>query len=75
VEYNNMMGEAHAYIRPTPLLSRFISDSIKKGRDVTRAEPAITPVGRHAFRARGRYRLPDGIKKLVYDDKVVTFEK
>jgi len=48
VEYNNMMGEAHAYIRPTPLLSALISDSIKKGRDVTKAEPAITPVGRHA---------------------------
>ncbi|MCP4687488.1 MAG: formate acetyltransferase, partial [Desulfobacterales bacterium] len=37
VEMNRMLGEAHAHIRPTPLLSSLIEGCIPRGRDVTRA--------------------------------------
>jgi pyruvate formate-lyase/glycerol dehydratase family glycyl radical enzyme len=73
VEYNNMLGEAHAYIRPTPLLSALIDDSIKKGKDVTRGGARYNTSGAACI---GLADVTDSlmvIKKLVYDDKKVTF--
>jgi len=73
VEYNNMMGEAHAYIRPTPLLSALISDSIKKGKDVTKGGARHNTSGAACI---GLADVTDSlmvIKKLIYDDRVVTF--
>ncbi|MBF0226157.1 MAG: pyruvate formate lyase family protein [Desulfobacterales bacterium] len=35
VEYNNILGEAHTIIRPSPLLSSLIEGCIEKGKDVT----------------------------------------
>lgn len=36
VEYNDLLGEAHATLRPTPLLSSLVDGAIERGRDVTR---------------------------------------
>jgi pyruvate formate-lyase/glycerol dehydratase family glycyl radical enzyme len=73
VEYNNMLGEAHAYIRPTPLLSSLIDDSIEKGKDVTTGGARYNTSGAACI---GLADVTDSlmvIKKLVYDDKKVGF--
>ena len=75
VEYNNILGEAHAYIRPTPLLSALICDSIKKGSDVTRGGARYNTSGAACI---GLADVTDSlmvIKKLVYDYRVVTFRE
>jgi pyruvate formate-lyase/glycerol dehydratase family glycyl radical enzyme len=71
VEYNNMLGEAHAYIRPTPLLSSMISDSIEKGKDVTVGGARYNSSGSACI---GLADVTDSlmvIKKLVFDEKKV----
>ncbi len=71
VEYNNMLGEAHSVIRPTPLLSSLISDSIEKGKDVTVGGARYNSSGAACI---GLADVTDSlmvIKKLVYDEKVI----
>ncbi len=73
VEYNNMLGEAHSVLRPTPLLSSLISDSIKKGKDVTVGGARYNSSGAACI---GLADVTDSllvVKKLVYDDKKVGF--
>ncbi len=73
VEYNNMLGEAHAYIRPTPLLSSLISDSITRGRDVTVGGARYNSSGAACI---GLADVTDSlmvIKKLVFDEGKVSF--
>ncbi len=73
VEYNNLLGEAHAVLRPTPLLSSLISDSIREGRDVTRGG------ARHNSSGAACIGLADvtdslmAIKKLVFEEGRVSF--
>ncbi|HOO73165.1 MAG TPA: pyruvate formate lyase family protein [Spirochaetota bacterium] len=73
IEYNHMLGEAHQYIRPTPLLSSLIDGSIKKGRDVTRGGATYNSSGTAII---GLADVTDSlliIKKLVFEDKKITF--
>jgi pyruvate formate-lyase/glycerol dehydratase family glycyl radical enzyme len=73
VEYNNMLGEAHSVLRPTPLLSSFIGDSIVKGKDVTRGGAKHNSSGSACI---GLADVTDSlmvIKKLVYDEGKVSF--
>jgi len=73
VSYNNMLGEAHSVLRPTPLLSSLISDSIKKGKDVTVGGARYNSSGAACI---GLADVTDSllvVKKLVYDDKKVGF--
>ncbi len=72
VEYNNYLGEAHSVLRPTPLLSSLISDTISKGRDVTLGG------ARHNSSGSACIGLADvtdslmAVKKLVYDEARVS---
>ena len=73
IEYNHMLGEAHQYIRPTPLISTLISDCIEKGRDVTQGGARYNSSGTAII---GLADVTDSlmvIKKLVFDEKKVTF--
>ncbi len=73
VEYNNMLGEAHNVLRPTPLLSSLIDDSIEKGKDVTAGGARYNSSGSACI---GLADISDSlmvIKKLVYDEKKVSF--
>ncbi len=75
VEYNNMLGEAHSIIRPTPLLSSLISGCITGGKDATRGGAKYNSSGSACI---GLADVTDSlmvVKKLVYDDKKVTFTK
>jgi pyruvate formate-lyase/glycerol dehydratase family glycyl radical enzyme len=72
VEYNNMLGEAHSVLRPTPLLSSLISDSIHKGKDVTRGGARYNSSGAACI---GLADVTDSlmvVKKLVYEEGNVS---
>ncbi|PKN60116.1 MAG: formate acetyltransferase [Deltaproteobacteria bacterium HGW-Deltaproteobacteria-11] len=73
IEYNDMLAEAHQYIRPTPLLSSLIEGCIAKGRDVTKGGAVYNSSGTAIV---GLADVTDSlmvIKKLVYDEKKITF--
>ncbi|MBN2160716.1 MAG: formate acetyltransferase [Spirochaetes bacterium] len=72
VELNNMLGKAHGYIRPTPLLSALIDGPMKKGLDVTRGGAKYNSSGSACI---GLADITDSlmaVKKLVYDEKQVS---
>jgi pyruvate formate-lyase/glycerol dehydratase family glycyl radical enzyme len=75
IEYNHMLAEAHQTLRPTPLLSSLIGGCIAKGRDVTKAGAVYNSSGAAII---GLADVTDSlmvIKKLVFDEKKVTFEE
>lgn len=75
IEYNHMLAEAHQELRPTPLLSTLIDGCITKGRDVTKGGARYNSSGAALI---GLADVTDSflvIKKLVFDDKTVTFER
>lgn len=74
-EYNNMLGEAHSVLRPTPFISGLIQGCIEKGRDVTKAGALHNTSGTACI---GLADITDSlmaIKKLVYDEKKVTLSE
>ncbi len=73
VEYNNMLGEAHSLLRPTPLLSSLQDDCISEGKDATVGGARYNSSGAACI---GLADITDSlmvIKTLVYDDKKVKF--
>jgi formate C-acetyltransferase len=75
IEYNNLLGEVHGYIRPTPLLSSLIDDCITKGKDVTKGGARYNSSGSACI---GLADVTDSlmvIKKLVFDEKKVSFRE
>ncbi len=73
VEYNNLLGEAHSVIRPTPLLSAMIDGARQSGRDVTKGGAKHNSSGSACI---GLADITDSlmaIKKLVYEDESVSF--
>jgi pyruvate formate-lyase/glycerol dehydratase family glycyl radical enzyme len=75
VELNNMLGEAHAVLRPTPLLSSLIEGCTAKGKDVTRGGAKYNSSGSACI---GLADVTDSlmvIKKLVYDEGKVSFNE
>jgi len=72
-EYNNLLGEAHQAIRPTPFISALIDGPLKSGRDVTKGGAVYNSSG-IAF--IGLADITDSlmvIKKLVFEEKKVSF--
>jgi pyruvate formate-lyase/glycerol dehydratase family glycyl radical enzyme len=72
---NRMYAEAHAEHRPTPLISALIDGSIEKGMDVTRGGATYNTSGSSNI---GLVDVTDSlmvIKKLVFDEKKVTFSE
>ncbi len=74
-EYNNLLGEAHQVIRPTPFLSSVMEGCIATGRDVTHGGALYNTSGTAMI---GLADVTDSllvIKKLVFDEKSVSFEE
>ena len=72
-EYNNLLGEAHQAIRPTPYISALIEGPIASGRDVTKGGALYNSSGTACI---GLADITDSlmvIKKLVYEEKKVSF--
>jgi formate C-acetyltransferase len=73
VECNNLFGQTHREIRPTPYLSSLIQGCLDKGRDL------IDAGARHNSSGTAMIGLADvadslvAVKKLVYDEKRVDF--
>ncbi|WP_028314171.1 pyruvate formate lyase family protein [Desulfatibacillum aliphaticivorans] len=73
VEYNNLMGLAHQAIRPTPFLSSLIDDCISTAADVTHGGARYNSSGAACIGLADVTDSLMAIKKLVYDDKSVSF--
>ena len=72
-EYNNLLGEAHQAIRPTPFISALMEGPLKKGRDVTKGGALYNSSGTACI---GLADITDSlmvIKKLVFEEKKVSF--
>ena len=71
-EYNNLLGEAHSVIRPTPFISGLVEGPITKGKDVTKGGALHNSSGTACI---GLADITDSlmaIRKLVYDEKKVS---
>jgi formate C-acetyltransferase len=72
-EYNNLLGEAHQAIRPTPFISALIQGPISSGRDVTKAGALYNSSGVACI---GLADITDSlmaIRKLVFQEQKVSF--
>lgn len=75
VELDTMLAEAHAYHRPTPLLSAIMQGAIEKALDVTKGGAKYNTSGSSNI---GLADVTDSlmvIKKLVFDEKTVSFSE
>ena len=73
VEYNNLLGEAHAVLRPTPLLSSLIEGTIQKGKDVTAGGALYNSSGAACIGLADVTDSLMAIKTLVFDRKQFSF--
>ncbi len=73
IDYNNLLAEAHQYLRPTPLLSSLIGGCITKGKDVTKGGATYNSSGTAIVGLADVTDSMMAIKKLVFDDKKVSF--
>lgn len=74
-EYNNLLGEAHSVLRPTPFISAAIEGCIESGRDVTIGGAMYNSSGAACI---GLADITDSlmaIKVLVYDKKLFTMDE
>ncbi|MDY6822834.1 MAG: pyruvate formate lyase family protein [Thermodesulfobacteriota bacterium] len=72
-EYNNLLGEAHQTLRPTPYISAMIQGPKESGRDVTRGGALYNSSGTACI---GLADITDSlmvIRKLVFEEKAVSF--
>ncbi|MBN1364362.1 MAG: pyruvate formate lyase family protein [Syntrophaceae bacterium] len=72
-EYNNLLGEAHQAIRPTPFISALIEGPLKSGKDVTKGGALYNSSGTACI---GLADITDSlmvIKKLVFEEEKISF--
>ncbi len=74
-EYNNYLGEAHAVVRPTPMMSAMIDGCIKKGVDCTKGGAKYNSSGTACIGLADIVDSLMAIKTLVYDRKVCTLRE
>ena len=73
--YNNLLGEAHARLRPTPLLSAFTGGCLESGQDVTAGGARYNSSGVACIGLADVTDSLQAIKALVYDQGKVTLDK
>ena len=73
--YNNDLGEAHAVLRPTPLMSTMVDGCIEKGVDVTKGGAKYNSSGTACIGLADIVDSLMAIKTLVYDTKRFTFRE
>jgi formate C-acetyltransferase len=72
-QYNNLLGEAHQNLRPTPYLSALIEGPKDKGKDVTKGGAVYNSSGTACI---GLADITDSmmvVKRLVFDEKKIAF--
>ena len=73
IEYNNILGEAHSVLRPTPFISALIDGCIEKGEDVTRGGARYNTSGSACIGLADVTDSLMAVKKLVFDEGKVSF--
>jgi len=73
IDYNNLLAEAHQYLRPTPLLSSLIDGCIVKGKDVTKGGATYNSSGTAIVGLADVTDSMMAIKKLIFDEKKISF--
>ncbi len=73
IECNNLFGETHQYVRPTPFLSSLIQGCLDKGKDVTCGGARYNSSGTAMIGLADVVDSLMAVKKLVYDEKRVDF--
>ncbi len=74
-EYNNLLGEAHSVLRPTPFMSAMIDGCIQKGVDCTKGGAKYNSSGTACIGLADIVDSLMAIKYLVFDQKKFTFEE
>ncbi|MBD3338504.1 MAG: formate acetyltransferase [Candidatus Lokiarchaeota archaeon] len=74
VEYNNMLGEIHQKLKPTPLLSSLIDGPLEKGIDLVNGGAIYNTSGVALVGLTDVIDSLNVIKKLVYDQKVINLK-
>ena len=72
VDYNNMLGAAHAELRPTPLLSSLIDGCAEAGRDATRGGARYNSSGVACIGLADVVDSLAAIRTLVFDEGRLT---
>jgi len=75
IEYNDMLGNAHQAIRPTPLLSSLIDGTIQSGKDVTHGGAKYNSSGAACIGLADVTDSMMAIKTLVYDKKLANLKR
>jgi formate C-acetyltransferase len=73
IEYNNLLGRAHQYLHPTPLVSSLINGCLDKGRDAIDGGAIYNSSGAALVSVADVVDSLLAIKKVVYDEKAITF--
>jgi len=71
VECNNLLGESHKFIRPTPFLSALIDGPMEKGKDLIEGGAMYNSSGSALVALSDVVDSLMAIKKLVYEEKRV----
>jgi pyruvate-formate lyase len=75
VSLNNMYGEIHARMRPTPFISSMIEGCIEEGRDFTRGGARYNTTGTSNIGLADVTDSLMAIKKLVFDEGKISFRE
>ncbi|MDP8223927.1 MAG: pyruvate formate lyase family protein [Candidatus Lernaella stagnicola] len=73
-ELNHMLGEAHADIRPTPLLSSFVQGCIEQGKDAVNGGARYNSTGTALIGLADVVDSLMAVKTLVFDQRRVSFQ-
>lgn len=73
VTYNNMLGQAHSILRPTPLLSSLIQGPLESGRDVTMGGARYNTSGAGCIGLADVVDSLLAIEYLVFAERQVSF--
>jgi pyruvate formate-lyase/glycerol dehydratase family glycyl radical enzyme len=73
IEYNNLLGQAHQYLHPTPLMSSVIQGCLDKGVDVINGGAKYNSSGAALVSVADVIDSLLVIEQLVYEEKVVDF--
>ena len=75
VQYNGLLAEAHAFLRPTPLLSALVDGCIDSGMDATRGGARYNSSGAACIGLADVTDSLMAIQTLVFDTARVPFQK
>ncbi|MFP4039000.1 MAG: pyruvate formate lyase family protein [Desulfosudaceae bacterium] len=73
MEVNDLLGQAHQYIHPTPLLSALFSGPLEKGKDLINGGAVYNSSGVALVSITDVVDSLMVIRQLVYEDKMVGF--